>query len=142
RGSRMTNERLYRNNRFFGIKGQELIASTKVAFVGLGGLGSQLIQQLALLGTRDLSIIDSEDLAETDRNRHVCARATDPVPCSLKTDICQRLILSIDPDMRIVKVPETLVSEAAFRAVIEADYVFGCLDSEGARLVLTELCWV
>jgi molybdopterin-synthase adenylyltransferase len=136
----MTNERFDRNIRFFGIEGQKLIAATKVTVVGLGGLGSHLAQQLALLGTRELAIIDSEELAETDRNRHICASASDPVPGSLKTDICERLILSIDPSIRITKIPETLVSEAAFHAVIEADYVFGCLDSEGARLVLTELC--
>lgn len=136
----MTNERFDRNIRFFGIEGQERIASAKVTVVGLGGLGSHLVQQLALLGTRNLAIIDSEELAETDRNRHVCARAIDPVPGSPKPEICERLILSIDPEIRIRQVPETLVSDAAFRAVIEADYVFGCLDSEGARLVLTELC--
>jgi len=136
----MKNERFDRNIRFFGIDGQERIASTKVTVVGLGGLGSHLVQQLALLGTRDLAIIDSEELADTDRNRHVCASATDPIPGSLKTDICERLILSIDPSIRIAKIPQTLVSEAAFRAVTEADYVFGCLDSEGTRLILTELC--
>ncbi len=136
----MKNERFDRNIRFFGIEGQERIASTKVTAVGLNGLGSPLVQQLALLGTRDLTVIDSEDLAETDRNRNVCARASDPVPGSWKTDLCERLIVSIDPDIRVTKIPETLVSESAFRAVIEADYVFGCLDSEGARLILTELC--
>jgi hypothetical protein len=136
----MKNERFDRNIRFFGIEGQERIASTKVTAVGLNGLGSPLVQQLALLGTRNLTVIDSEDLAETDRNRNVCARASDPVPGSWKTDLCERLILSIDPDIRVTKIPETLVSESAFRAVIEADYVFGCLDSEGARLILTELC--
>jgi ThiF family len=31
-------------------------------------------------------------------------------------------------------------SSAALDAIIASDYVFGCLDSEGARLVLTELC--
>ena len=117
----MKNERFDRNIRFFGIEGQERIASTKVTAVGLNGLGSPLVQQLALLGTRDLTVIDSEDLAETDRNRNVCARASDPVPGSWKTDLCERLILSIDPDIRVTKIPETLVSESAFRAVIEAD---------------------
>jgi molybdopterin-synthase adenylyltransferase len=136
----MKNERFDRNIRFFGIEGQKQISSTKVTAVGLGGLGSHLVQQLALLGTKDLSIIDSEELAETDRNRHVCAQADDAVPGSWKTDICERLILSIDPEIRVTKIPETVVSESAFRAIIGTDYVFGCLDSEGARLVLTELC--
>ena len=33
-----------------------------------------------------------------------------------------------------------MVSVEAFNAIIRADYVFGCLDCEGARLILNELC--
>jgi len=40
----------------------------------------------------------------------------------------------------VEKIPSSLISEGAYQAVIRADYVFGCLDSEGARLVLNELC--
>jgi hypothetical protein len=39
-----------------------------------------------------------------------------------------------------MKVHDSLVSVDAFESIISSDYVFGCLDSDGARLVLNELC--
>ncbi len=44
------------------------------------------------------------------------------------------------PLTEVQKVDDSLVSERGFQAVLSADYVFGCLDSEGARLILNELC--
>ena len=124
----------------FGEEGQEKIGAARVAVAGAGGLGSHAIQQLALLGVRDFAVIDSEELSDTNRNRYVTARFDDPVPGTLKTDIAERLIKAIDPDAVVRKIPDSIVSVDAFDAIIKADYVFGCLDSEGARLVLNELC--
>jgi hypothetical protein len=42
--------------------------------------------------------------------------------------------------MKVIKIRDSLISDPSFKAVIECDFVFGCVDSEGARLVLTELC--
>lgn len=124
----------------FGEEGQKKIGATRVAVVGAGGLGSHVVQQLALLGVRHLATIDSEELAERNRNRYVTARFDDPIPGTLKVDIAERLAKSIDPSIRVDKVPDSFVSNEAFAAIIAADYVFGCLDSEGGRLVLNELC--
>lgn len=124
----------------FGEEGQAKIAAAKVAVVGAGGLGSHVVQQLALLGVRRFDVIDSEELADTNRNRYVTARFDDPIPGTLKVDIAERLIKSVNPEAQVEKVPDSLVSAEAFNAIIGADYVFGCLDCEGARLVLNELC--
>ena len=43
-------------------------------------------------------------------------------------------------DISVGKIRDSLVSEPAFAAVTKSDYVFGCLDSEGARFILNELC--
>jgi len=111
-----------------------------VAIVGIGGLGTHVVQQLALLGVGQLALVDSEELDRTNLNRYIGARHDDPVPGTLKVDLGERLAKSIDPGIQVQKVPDSLVSDGAFRAVIHADCVFGCLDSEGARLVLNELC--
>ena len=124
----------------FGEEGQAKISAARAAVVGAGGLGSHVIQQLALLGIRDFAVIDSEELSDTNRNRYVTARFDDPVPGTLKTDIAERLIKTVDPEAVVRKIPDSLVSAATFDAIINADYVFGCLDSEGARLILNELC--
>jgi molybdopterin-synthase adenylyltransferase len=124
----------------FGQTGQEKIRAASVAVVGVGGLGTHVLQQLSLLGVGALGLIDPEYLDGTNFNRYVGVRYDDPVSGFRKVDLGERLIHSIDPSIRVAKVFDLLASSEAFEAVKRADFVFGCLDSEGARLVLTELC--
>lgn len=135
----MTTDRFNRQMLLFGRGGQDRLSASRVTVVGVGGLGTHVVQQLALLGVGTLNLIDSEELADTDRNRYVGASHEDPVPGSRKVDIGERIVHRTDPSIQVTKVHDSLVSNAAFAAVIGSDYVFGCLDSEGARLVLTEL---
>jgi len=136
----MTNERFDRQVRFFGKEGQLRLAAVRVAVVGVGGLGNLVAQQLALLGVGGLILIDSEELAETDKNRNPAARHDDPIPGTLKVDIGERMVKTVDPEIQVEKIYDSLVSARAFDVLVRADYVFGCLDSEGARLILNELC--
>jgi molybdopterin/thiamine biosynthesis adenylyltransferase len=129
-----------RSIRFFGEEGQRKLRALKVTIVGVGGVGGHVVQQLALLGLGSIAVIDPEELDETNRNRYVTARASDKVPGTPKVDIGERLIKEIDPSIEVIKVEDSLVSPGAFQSVMQSDYVFGCVDSEGARLVLTELC--
>ena len=135
----MTTDRFNRQMPLFGKEGQQKLSACRVTVVGVGGLGTPVTQQLALLGVGTLNLIDSEELADTDRNRYVGAWHDDPVPGTRKVDIGERLGHRIDPSIQVTKVHDSLVSDTAFAAVIGSDYVFGCLDSEGARLILTEL---
>lgn len=126
--------------RLFGKDGQQKLAACNAVVVGIGGLGTHVVQQLALLGVGRLTLIDSEELDETNRNRYVGARYDDPIPGTPKVSIGERIVREINPEIHIVTIFDSLVSKPAFDALIQADYVFGCLDSEGARLILTELC--
>lgn len=134
----MTTDRFGRQVLLFGREGQEKLAACRVAVVGVGGLGTPVVQQLALLGIGQLSLIDSEELAETDRNRYVGAWHDDPIPGTPKVVIGERLVKRIDPTISVVTIEDSLVSDAGFAAVRGSDWVFGCLDSEGTRLVLNE----
>lgn len=132
-------DRFNRQMLLFGREGQQPLSRSRVTVVGIGGLGTLVTQELALLGVGVLNLIDSEELADTDRNRYFGAWHDDPVPGTRKVDIGERLVHRIDPSSHVTKIYDSLVSDAAFTAVINSDYVFGCLDSEGARLILTEL---
>jgi len=136
----MNDERLNRNEMFFGKDGQDRIRGTTCAIVGIGGLGTQVVQQLSLLGIGALHLIDSEEADTTNRNRYVGLRHDDPVPGFRKVDLGDRLVKVIDPTIQVEKVFESFISEAGFAAIRSADWIFGCLDCEGARLILTELC--
>jgi hypothetical protein len=132
-------DRFDRSVRFFGKEGQERLRAAKVAVVGIGGVGTHVVQQLALLGVGDLFLIDDEELDETNRNRYVGVRHDDPIPGTRKVDIGERMARWIDPEIRTRKVLASVASAEAIDALTEAQYIFGCLDSEGARLMLTEL---
>lgn len=133
-------DRYHRSTLLFGGEGQRKLCSTSVVVIGTGGLGSPLIQHLALLGVKRVTSVDDEELDETNRNRFIGARATDPVPGSPKVDLVSRMIREINPEVETVPLHCGLVSEEAFAAVRQADWVFGCFDSDGPRAILNEIC--
>jgi molybdopterin/thiamine biosynthesis adenylyltransferase len=136
----MNSIRFDRQEAFFGKEGQEKLAASRVAVVGVGGLGTHVVQQLALLGVGALLLVDGQDLDETNRNRYIGARHDDPIPGTPKVDIGERIAHDLDPAIVIDKVYNTLISDEAFDAIQRTDYVFGCIDKEGVRLVLNEFC--
>ena len=80
-------EKYDRNVRFFGQSGRDSLGAASVAVVGVGGLGTHVVQQLALLGVGRLVLIDSEEVDETNRNRYVGLRMrvcpTVPMCCAI-----------------------------------------------------------
>lgn len=133
-------ERYDRNIRFFGTEGQKILRSTSVAVVGIGGLGTHVIQQLSHLGVKELILIDGEELDNTNLNRYVGSRHDDPIPGSRKVDLGERTANLIDPTIHVQKISDTLVSSQVFNSLSKADYVFGCLDEDGPRFILNEFC--
>lgn len=131
-------DRFDRNVRFFGAEGQAKLRNAHVAVVGCGGLGQHVIQQLAFLGVGKLTLIEDETLSRSNLNRYVLARHDDPIPGTHKIDIALRAITAIDPTIEILPIRNSIRSRKAFDALRPAQSVFGCLDNDGARLVLNE----
>ena len=50
------------------------------------------------------------------------------------------LIALVDPDIEVITVNATLQSEEGRMALSKADVVMGCVDRDGARLLLNEFC--
>lgn len=133
-------ERYDRSMRLFGADGQRALAGVAATLVGGGGVGSALAQHLALLGVRRITSIDPEELDETNRNRFIGARITDLVPGSLKVALIDRLIRETNSEVESEPIATSLLSTEAFDAIRVSDWVFGCLDHDGPRAVLNELC--
>jgi hypothetical protein len=133
-------DRFDRNERLFGKEGQATLRRATVAVIGVGGLGTHVVQQLSLLGVGGLILIDREELSRCDRNRYVGAWHNDPVPGSVKVALGERLTSLIDPSISVRTVHDSFPAQAALAALLEADFVFGCVDNDGARFVLNEAC--
>ena len=136
----MQNDRFARNIELFGVEGQDLLRDTTVAVVGIGGLGTHVVQQLALLGIGSMVFIDDEQLDDSNRNRYIGAWHDDPIPGTFKTSIGCRLVRLIDPSIHITEVKEPFRSRPGFDSVAKADWVFGCVDNDGCRFIVNEVC--
>lgn len=123
----------------FGREGQERVHEKSVAIIGAGGVGSWIVPQVALLGPHRISVVEPEQLAETDRNRSGIARFSDPIPGSSKVDLAERLIKEINPGIAVGRVAKSLLSGEAFEEITNSDIVILCVDSDGVRFVANEL---
>ncbi len=134
----MNSKRNIRQIDFLGKEGQELIKKAYIAVVGIGGLGSHVGQQLSYLGAGHLVFIDLDEVEEHNLNRLIGAYPDDIG--AKKTVIASRLAKQINPSVKIKTVSKDLRTTEAFSEIKKANYVFGCVDNDGARLVLNELC--
>jgi molybdopterin/thiamine biosynthesis adenylyltransferase len=123
---------------FFGKSGQEILGKIKVAIVGVGGIGSHIVQQIAFLGINNICLIDNDILDETNKNRLIGV-FDDDKEGTRKTDIAVRLILSINPKCNVKSINEAVPSKVTLNVLKESDLIFGCMDNDGARLFLNQL---
>jgi molybdopterin/thiamine biosynthesis adenylyltransferase len=130
-------ERYARQIELFGARGQELISSTKVAAIGLGGLGSHVCQQLAYLGVRKWIIVDDDPVDRTNLNRLIGATIEDLG--KKKGEVAERHILSIQPGSVIKRVDHKLPDEEARGSIGDSDVIMGCVDNDYPRMLLNEL---
>jgi len=133
-----SDEKVSRQVLMIGAQGQEYVKQTKVAIVGLGGLGSQVAQMLAHLGVRDFTLIDFDKVGAMNLNRLVGAEPKDLG--KYKVDISERMIRRIagKSSLRIQRFETDIRDERSLNALKEVDVIFGCVDRDGPRLILNE----
>lgn len=134
----MENERFNRQRLLFGEDGQKAIEKTKVGIVGLGGIGSQIVQSLTYLGVQSFVLIDDDVVEESNLNRLVGATEKDAEQAVFKTVVSKRLILATHSLSEVESYSENLRSSAAINALKTCNVVFGCVDNDAARLILSE----
>lgn len=127
------------NNRqsFLGDKLEEVLENCKVGVVGLGGGGSQIVQQLAHIGFKNYVLFDDDSIEDTNLNRLVGATKLDVELGLSKMAIATRLIRGLKPDASIIKVQKKWQEEP--QTLIMCDIVFGCLDGYQNREQLEAL---
>jgi len=126
----------------FGAAGQEKIAATRVAIVGLGGLGSHVAQQLGYLGVRSFALVDGDRVSVSNLNRLIGATVEDAEEGQPKVAVAARTIRSIEHGASIDTLDASFVSAEGYALLGGADFVFGCIDSDAHRLILNEFCQV
>lgn len=135
----MNTDRYQRQILAFGEEGQRKIEAIHVGIVGLGGIGSQVVQALAYLGVGSFVLIDDDLLDETNLNRLVGGVPSDVPSKASKTYLAERQIRQINPRATVNSIQDNLRSRQALEALISCPVIFSCVDHDGPRLILMEM---
>jgi molybdopterin/thiamine biosynthesis adenylyltransferase len=133
------NERYSRNEAMFGADGQAKIGNSRVAIVGVGGLGSHVAQQLAYLGVNHYALIDFDIVTDSSLNRLIGATAADVEARAKKVTVAERVIMAVNPPADVTPVDGSVADADTARHLAAADIVFGCVDHDVHRLEIMEL---
>jgi hypothetical protein len=127
-------DRYSRHVQLFGVEGQERIARTMAAVVGLGGIGSHVVQQLAFLGVSGFLLIDGDDVSVSNLNRLVGASASDVG--ARKVDVVENMITTIQTNASVIRAGQYFHLEDSPDGLDRVDVLFGCVDADPVRLEL------
>ena len=117
-----------------GAEGQARIGEGSVLIVGLGGLGCPAAQYLAGSGVGSLLLNDFDRVDESNLPRQVLYSPDDVG--ELKVEVAQERLERVNPDIRIVCLPERLEPEALRTHVELASVVLDGSDNFATRLAV------
>jgi molybdopterin/thiamine biosynthesis adenylyltransferase len=129
-------QRFARQELLLGRVGQERLRSACLGIVGIGGLGSHIVQQLAFLGVRCFVLVDGDVCERTNLNRLI--GATEGDIGTPKTTIAERVIRAVESRARITAINTEFPSPLSEASLASCGIIFGCVDGDKARLALLE----
>ena len=128
-----------RQVRMFGAAGQQILQASKVAVIGLGGVGSLVAEHLARLGVGNLVLIDPDKIESTNLSRVVGATRVDVEVGQFKTQIAVRHAREMAIDAMLVPIAGDVARDSVAKVLRDCDFIFLAADSMRARLVVNAL---
>jgi len=132
-------------NRFGGIKrlygttALEKFKDSHVCVVGIGGVGSWVVESLARSGIGKITLIDMDDICVTNTNRQVHALA-DTVG-KQKIEVMAERCKQINPDIIVNCIDDFIDKDNCFEHLSkDMDYIFDAIDSIHAKVALVAHC--
>ncbi len=137
-------EELRRTVSAWGEEAQTTLARLRIGVVGAGSVGSIISEALARMGIQRVSLIDFDVVEELNRDRCLHASAEDAAKKRLKVDsLAKALNKSATADGFCVnKVAFSVTEEPGFRAALDCDVIFSCVDRPWGRCVLNYIAYV
>jgi len=124
--------------RDIGVSGQEKIRRARVCVIGVGGLGSAIVAQLAGMGVGLLRIVD-RDLVERVNLHRQSLYDVDSLGMP-KVEAAENRVRRINPDVRVEALTLSVGEHNAEKVVEDMDIVLDGLDSLAARRIVNRAC--
>lgn len=123
--------------RLYGDAAAQRIAEGHVVVVGVGGVGSWAAEALARSGVGHLTLIDLDQVAESNVNRQI--QALGSTLGMAKVDALARRIADINPTCRVDCIEEFVDPDNAATLVPPCDVLLDCCDQVRAKAALAAL---
>lgn len=117
------------------------LARLRVGVVGLGSVGSIVAETLARMGLAHIALIDFDEVQPHNLDRLLGAGSDDIG--ALKIDVMARQIAraSTAESIDVRRAPFSVAEESGYRAALDCDVLFSCVDRPRARSILNHLAY-
>ena len=109
---------------------QEKIAAARVLVIGAGALGNEILKNLALLGFRQIVVVDMDRIDESNLSRTVLYRDSDIG--AYKVDVAARAYQAIAPGSLVQPIVANVVRACGLGLFASCDVVLAGLDNREA----------
>ena len=125
--------------RLYGVKEASVIRSLHVCVVGIGGVGSWAVEALARSGIGEITLIDHDDICETNINRQLHS-LTDSLGQS-KVEVMAERVLQINPDCKVHAIDDFITETTLEKYLTTSfDYVIDAIDSIRFKAAMIHFC--
>lgn len=127
-------KRYDRQIRLIGADGQEKLKKGRIFIAGAGGLGSPISIYLAVAGVGKIVLVDRDEVELSNLNRQILHWEKD---LGIKKAFsAQEKLRSLNPDLVVEALPETLDQENASTLIGDADLIIDAMDNYPVRYLL------
>ena len=119
-----------------GAKGQAALARARVLIVGLGGLGSPVMQYLAGAGVGCLGLVDADALDASNLHRQPIYALRDVG--GPKVDLARAAVAEINPSVRVETHAARLDADNALDLIRSYDIVVDCSDNFRTKFLIND----
>jgi adenylyltransferase/sulfurtransferase len=121
---------------------QESISNAKVMVVGAGAIGNETLKNLALLGFRNIFIVDFDTISISNLSRTVLFRPEDKGKRKSEIAAKRTRELCLAESPHIDWFDGDLVWDLGTGVFREMNVVLGCLDNVETRFAVNRQCWL
>lgn len=125
----------------WGEANHQKLARLRVGVVGLGSVGSVVAESLARMGMKRVTLIDFDRVERHNLDRLLGSSRSDIG--KLKVDVAERQmrLASTADGLEITSIAESIVAENGYKAALDCDVLFSCVDRPRARSILNHMAY-
>jgi adenylyltransferase/sulfurtransferase len=121
-----------------GEEGQSKLKSSRVLVIGVGGLGTPILQYLSAGGIGHIGIVDHDMVAEGNLQRQILFGVKDLG--KLKAIIARKRLSVLNPDIDFEIYNLKINQENILRIISDYDLVFDATDNFSTRYLINDAC--